>query len=63
MEIPVPIHKKNKGIDKKHEIIYNNKRQNLKRIAAQQNIISNLSTKPVQTKLELYYFKAIPLWT
>ena len=62
MAIPVPIHKKYKGIDKKHEI-YNNKRQNLKRIAAQQNIISNLLTKPVQTKLELYYFKAIPLWT
>jgi len=43
--------------------IYYNKRQNLKRIAAQQNMISNLSTKPVQTKSELYYFKAIPLWT
>jgi hypothetical protein len=42
MAIPVPIHK-NKGTDKKHEI-YNNKRQNLKRTVAQQNIISNLST-------------------
>ena len=37
MAIPIPIHKKNKAIDNKHEIyiyIYNNNRQNLKIIAA-----------------------------
>ena len=43
--------------------IYKNKRQNLKKIAAQQNIISNLSTNPYKLKLQLYYLKAIPLWT
>lgn len=55
MAIPAPIDKIKKQI-RKHEI-YNNKLQNLKRIPAQQNIISNLSTNLYKTKLGSLLFE------
>jgi hypothetical protein len=51
MTILALVDRKNKEINKKHEIyiyiyIYKNRRQTLKKITTQQNIISNLLTNP-----------------